>query len=127
MKSASIVVLMLLSGSGIKAIIPDSVAFNSQTPTEAAAENKRIEDTTWQFTQALADATSVPPASASKVSPAKAKNASAPPCSKQPAVNHDAQVVPARDRTQWPQSRLPAEKQKRCQAQKPLPKPPPKK
>jgi hypothetical protein len=124
MKSASLVVLILLLASGSKPIIPDSGAFNSQTPTKATAVNKRIEATSWQFTQALADATTVPPASASKASPAKANNAGAPPCSRQPAVNHDAQVLPNRNKTQWPQSRLPAEKQKQCQAQKPLPKPP---
>jgi hypothetical protein len=124
MKSACLVLLIMLSGFGFKPIDPQGATFIGQALTQATAGNKRHTSRASQFTQALADTTTVTPAAASKAPSAKAKNAGAPPCSRQPAVNHDAQVLPNRNKTQWPQPRLPAEQHKQCQAQKPLHKPP---
>lgn len=123
MKIACLVLLMMLSPLGFKPTNPDGASSISQSLIQTVARNKQHVDTP-QVGQALASATTVPPAAASKVPPAKAKNAGAPPCSRQSAVNHDAQVIPSTDRTQWPQSRFPTEKQKQCQTPKPLHKPP---
>lgn len=128
MKSVCLVLLMMSSALGFKFVDAYSTAHISQALTQAATgktgNNQQVGSTS-PFTLALADATAVPPASASKVPAAKAKKAGAPACSRQPPVNHDAQVIPARNKAQWPQSRLPAEQQTQCQAQKPLHKPPP--
>lgn len=125
MKSACLVLLVMVPAFGFRPTRPDGASIINQAPTQAAAENKQLEGRSSRFTPALADATTVPPASASKVPPTKAKNAAAPPCSRQPAVNHDAEVIPTGNKTQWPQTRLPTEEQMHCQAQKPIPKPPP--
>lgn len=125
MKNACLVLLMMLSTLGYKSANSDGASLISQSLTRTAAGVKKYEDRSSQITQALADTTTVPPASVSKVPPMKAKNAGAQPCSRQSAVNHDAQVIPSTNRAPRPQSRVPADQQTQCQAQKPLHKPPP--
>lgn len=126
MKSTCLVLLAMLSLIGLTPTNAYSASFSNSALTQATAGDKQSVGAP-QVVQAPANANTVtePPVATSKVSKAKANNKAAQPCKRQPATNHDAQVIPPPNASRQARPRIPAEQQTQCQAQKPLHKPPP--
>jgi hypothetical protein len=124
MNSAILAPLMMLSVAAYGPINADDMAFNPQALTPVVSANQQGAATISPSLLTSVDVTTLPPSPTSKAPPVKVKHTGAKPCSKQTTDNHDAQIIPAGKKPQWPNPRPPSVQQKQCQPQKSAPNPP---